>query len=631
MKIEIRKSLELGVVLAAIVPLVMAGCGGGGGSTGGTPTDVKSALNQTLQNGTVVISQFKRKDLTAITGVSVNYTTEVSTAPGISDAVLSQTAPASTDFAGQTNIALAAGGVYKQSISGTSLFETLASSGVTAVNAVANPLIAVNVGGASQFTSYRGEEYKWNITTPAATSVDVTLVQVDASTGKPSYGSGKYYINPLGGSSFIGLNSNNPVVLNATGSSTTSFTSRQISTEVLPGSYRAVITSRDALGKLVAAPFVSDVFTSTAATASAASTVSQTATLLAGKSVILVLKDVNGNPISTGTTVAYLDATTFTPLGYVTPDPTTGEAAFTVSSTTTSVIALVSSGGVIQASYVFTNIAASASVTLQQRTVTGTMSPTACSMATLLPNNTVEAVESFTALQGANLPTGGNITVAANNGDYAITLFGESNTGIQYTLNAKNVLGCPTPTPKTVTVLGANLTSQNLGIAAGGAVSGNISNKISTTTATAVTGLSVAIWQSTTNGYKFINSAITDSSGNYKIELPYGTYMLWANGSVTENIVISATAPTVTQNLIQYNLVGAITKNNGGALQVADTPTVYVGTNLATANKNGVYSIKAMEGKTWFCVAPGGNDLAFATQCNMNILINASTVSAAGQ
>jgi hypothetical protein len=546
-----------------------------------------------------------------------------------------------TDETGQTNMALAAG-AYKQFVSGSGLAQIASSVSASAVNAVTSTLIDVNVGGAApaspQLTVHRGEEYVWNITTPAASSVSVTLVQVDPATGLPNYGSGKVQVQPLG-SNYVGVNTLDPVVLTASSSvaAATSFTSSQVSTEVLPGSYRAVITASGSAG-LVAAPFVSNVFTSTAATANTASAVVQAPTLQAGTAVTVRLQTTAGAALLG--TVEFYDATTYLPLATVAT--VSGDAVLRVPTGTTSVIAKASSGSV-SAYYVFTNLATKFSVTLQQFTVSGgvTSSGAGCTLSTAnVANAMVEAVQNVAALQGSPLPAASIVeTTIATNGNYgSLTLFGDTTAGagLQYTLNARKIKTCPTPTARVVTLNTANATSQTLAVAPGGTVSGTIYDRTLAGTATALGGVKVDIWQSTANGYQLVNTdntsvATTEALGSYSIDLPYGTYMLWANGSVTENIVVSAATPTVTKNLMQYHLVGAISKNTVGALQVADRPTVHVGTNSATANSNGVYSIPAMEGKTWFCVQPGGNDLAYATQCNMNVLIDATTVAAAGQ
>jgi hypothetical protein len=644
MEFKMRQSLELGIVLAAIVPLVMAGCGSSSSSApaaGGTSTDVRSALNQTLQNGEVVIAQFRRSNLSAISNVAVSYTTAVTNTPGITDGVLTIDG-GTTDETGQANMALAAG-AYKQVIEsvGTELKQVQLSASASAVNAVTSTLIDVNVGGAApaapQLNVHRGEEYMWNITTPAASSVTVTLVQVDPATGLPNYGSGKYQVSPLGSSYYVGPNLVNPVVLTASSSvAASSFTSSVVRTEVLPGSYRAVIEARGTTG-LVAAPFVSNVFTSTAATANTASAVVQAATLQAGIDVTVRLLDTAGNALS-GEDVEFYDATTYVPLATV--ETVSGNAVLKVPTGTTSVIAKAEAGSV-SAYYVFTNLATQFNVTLRQFTVAGSAAGLGCTLnAATVTNASVEAVQNVAALQGSPLPAANIVeTTILDNGNYTgLTLFGDTTAGagLQYTLTARKIKTCPTPTASVVTLNTANVTGQVLAVAPGGTVSGMIFDRTIAGTATALGDVDVDVWQSTATGFQLINSDNTNAAGskaigNYSIDLPYGTYMLWANGSVTENIVISAATPTFTQNLMQYHLVGAISKNTVGALQVADRPTVRVGTYDATANSNGVYSIRAMEGKTWFCVQPGGNDLAYATQCNMNVRIDATTVAAAGQ
>lgn len=647
MNIKIRNMGEFCIALALVSTLVIAGCGGGGGGGGGggsagntaTSNDVKAALNQTLKNGTVVITQLQRKDQTKIQAASVSYVAEVTNAPGFNDGLLTPPliSPA-TDISGNTSTTLPAG-AQKQVIWGASLNETLATGAASAVNAVVGmtangvpgrPVLPITVASATLLNSYRGEEYQWNITTPAASSVSVTVVQVDPATTKPDYGTFKYRAQPFGGANYIGLDARDPTVLKVSRTLAAGVTTKQINTEFLPGSYQVIISALDGAGVPVAAPYVSGVITSTTATASSGTPTAKSITLAAGRAVSLTLVTTGGAGIL-NKPVDFYDAATLLPLGSATTNAS-GSASVTVPTTTTSVIAQVWASTAVNApiltTYVFSNVGTTASVTLKEQPVSGAVSAnTTCALgAPVAPATTigtVTAVANSTVLPWNSFNPGVTALVSTS-GAYSLTLFGDATgAGIAYTLSANNIVGCPDATLANITVIGAAV-SQNITVAGGGTIVG----KISTKAGGALPGIGVQIWQSTTAGYRQITTAITDGSGNYQVQVPYGTYMLWADGSVTENIVVSTSSSAI-KNLTQYQLLGTITK--GVSTNASSGATVYVGAQSALATNIGVYNITVMEGKTWFCVVPAAAEGAYAYQCNLNVLVNAANVTAAGQ
>lgn len=670
MKTGIRKVAELGVALTAIATLVLAGCGGGGGGgsssggggSGGATASLTSSLAPVLQIGNVVTAQFQRRDQSTISNVAVAYSLSTTGAPGFSDAKINVTtgtiaAGATTGYstalpAGTFNMQLGNPGFVAGGVGG--LNAVAGTAAVSSVNAVAGNLfpeiIPVAVTNTS-VTNYRAEEYQWTITTPAASAVQVTVVQVDPATGKADVGTGKIVASPLSaGGGYWTTDSRTPLVVTAASSvATGGITSVQLNTELLPGNYKAYVTATNASG-VVAATYISpSVFTSTSTTAATGTPKNMPITLTAGKAVSLTLQNNAGTAIA-GRRVDFFDGATLLNIGGATTDAT-GTASIAVESATTTVLAQVYTGavvGAIDAMYTFSNVAAGgASVTLKQQTVTGAVQPNAsCALTPLAGATTIGSIKvaypSNPSLSLPNdVPLAASATVATN-GAYSLTVFGPTaGTGISYNLSAigtvvgsPGVDGCSDVAVTPVTVAAAAVT-QNLAAAGGGTIIG----KVSTKAGAAVSGLTIDVWQTSANGSKKIATTTTNASGNYQIAVPYGTYTLWAGSSIapltgwsaTEGVVVSAAAQNVSKNLTKFTLTMQVAKSLGTGQSASINPTVNVGGLSVPASNLGVASVDIMEGNTWFCARPGATEASYSYLCNLNVLVDLNSVTAAGQ
>lgn len=639
MNFKIRKIGGAVLAAALVTAFVITGCGGSkGGSTAdttasagntGTTGTLASVVKPVLQPATVYTTNLTRKDTTAIASASSSYIAKKTSAAGFGDAYLTVSNALTSDINGDFTTALPTD-TYIQTLSGAALNE---STVVPIKNAVVGHLapvrLPVTVSGTAPISkNLRSEEYQWTITTPnPATSVSVTIVQLD-STGKPDYGTLKTFAAPFGGANYNVLDAQDPVVLSVS-KLPAGTTTVQINTELLPGTYKAVIQAVAAAGAAPIATYVSPEFTANATTAGTVT--NKSVSMETGKAVSVTLLD-TGGAVMAGRSVDFYDGTSWILLGTAAVDGA-GTATIGVATNTTSVIAQVYNPTtfVTDTVYVFSNLAATSSITLQQQTISGSVAPnTTCTLATTPATiGTVMAVPANPAI----LPVLDFVTVptypvsATTNGSFNAIAFGPTTgTGIPYTLKSTSgVLGCPDVTPAPVTVANAPVT-QNLNAAAGGMVVG----KISTKAGGALSGITVDLWQSTATGYQLFTSATTDVNGNYTAQVPYGTYMIWADGSVSEGIVVSATAASQTKNLTQYSFNIQVSKASGTSTQASTSPTVYVGTKAVAANAFGVASVKVMEGKTWFCVKPGATEIAYGYLCNLNVQVDAAAITAAG-
>lgn len=659
---QFKRVAEIGVGLSAITLLLLAGCGGssgGGGSAGGGGTtaaaSLSSALKPTFDAGNVVTTQFTRRDQSTISNVNVAYTLTTTGAPGFNDAKIAVNA--GTIAAGATtgySTALPSGS-FNLSLSGAGLAAIAGTATTSAVNAVTGSgqspeIIPATVTGAT-VTTYRAEEYQWTVTTPAASSVQVTIVQVDAS-GKPDYGSGKVMTNVAGANGAYAIQDQRvPYVVTAASSvAAGNLTSVQLNTELMPGSYKAYVVATNVSGVPVASSYISpNTITSSATTAAAGTPINVPVTLAAGKAVSLTLQNNAGTAIA-GRWVQFYDAATWFVLGGVVTDAT-GTASIAVDSAVSNVIAQVFVGATnlttTDTLYTFSNIPnTGATATLKQQTVSGAVTPNAtCALTPAAGATTIGTIKVATPTSTtlpvffSELPLAASATVATN-GAYSLTLFGPTTgTGTSYSLSSTGttspgVDGCPDVAVTTTTVANAAV-NQNLTAAGGGTIIG----KVSTKAGAAVANMAIELW----SGNKKVWVTKTDAAGNYQIPVAYGTYTLWAGStgaagfaaatgwSATEGISVSSGANNVTKNLTQYTLTGQVSKNMGGTTQASTSPTVNIGGLAVAASTLGVYSANVMEGKTWFCEKPGATETTYAYRCDLNVLVDAAAVTAAGQ
>jgi len=574
-------------------------------------------------------------------------------APGFNDAQVAVNA--GTILAGAANYSTALpAGSFKLGLTNITGLSAIAPSvAASAVNAVtgasATELIPVTVGGQA-VTTYQAEEYQWTITTPAASSVSLSVVQTDA-TGKPDWGTNKVVASVLGtNGSYYTQDFRATAVVNAVSSvAAGGMTSVQLNTELLPGTYKAYVQAFNASGVPVAATYVSpSTITSTSATAGTTKNVS--ITLAAGKAVSLVLQNTAGTAVA-NRWVDFYEGSTWFPLGSIATDAT-GTASIGVDSTVTTVVAVVNdtTGLGTDAIYTFSGIGAGgATATLKQQTITGVVTPNgSCALTPVNAATTIGTIKvaspTDATLPGifSNVPLAASSPVSTN-GSFSLTLFGPTTGTINYNLSSQGtaspgVDGCPDVAITPVAV-GAAAVTQNLTAAGGGTIIG----KVSTKSGTAVQNMAIDLWQSTTSGNKLVFSTKTDANGNYQIPVAYGTYTLWVGSSglagfaaatgwaATENITVAVGAANITKNLTQYSLTGQVSKSMGGQQQASTSPTINVGGLTAVASSLGVFSVNVMEGKTWFCQKPGATETTYAYRCDLNVQIDAAAVAAAGQ
>lgn len=620
--IKFKRILGFGIGVVAISALLLAGCGGSdSGGGGGITTSLTDALKATVPAGVTTSTTFKRRDGTAISNVNVSYKESTTNTPGIPLGSMNFTGTA-TDVNGTTSSALPSGAKT----------QTYGGGGLVSPTGTPNPVVGSNspvstpltVGATLTSNTLQGEEYVWSVSTgtEAVTSVTVQVYQTDAS-GKADIGSYKTMINPFGGAGFITGDVKGSQVLKITKTFASQvLTNYAINFELMPGNYRVVTSAVATTASTYLASDVSAMITSTATGIK-----NQSVTLSAGKNISVTLLDTGGVALS-GYTVFFYDPTTLLTLGTVLSNAS-GVATLGVSSSTTDIIAVIYGGGVWHAFYPMTLAATGVtSATLQQYTVTGNIvAGTGCTLPTTAPFGTVLAspntgiifFDSFT------LPTA---TVSNTLGNYSLTLFANATTGVKYNLSA-SVPTCADSATNAITMTVAR-TGEVITVSAGGQISG----KVSTKGGAAVPGVVIKLFKQTSaSDYRqYGGTQITDVSGNYTTLVPYGTYQLWADGSVTEGISVSAGSTLATKNLVQYALTGFVQKMNSGALVAANAPAVYVGSQTTTANASGQYNVKVVEGKTWFCAIPNpSNEPTLTYMCNLNVQVDAASVTAAGQ
>ena len=195
--------------------------------------------------------------------------------------------------------------------------------------------------------------------------------------------------------------------------------------------------------------------------------------------------------------------------------------------------------------------------------------------------------------------------------------------------NADKGLYAQIGTKTSVAVTNASLTSQNIAVAPGGVILG----KIQTEGKLDLASIRVSVYGASADGViEEVASMQTNSTGDYSLEVPYGTYFLLANGAVSDGIGISAGAATYQKNLTQFSLLGQVSKNLGNTTAGANAASVLIGAQSATTNSLGVFTFNVMEGKNWICAVPSAtNDPTYGYTCNLNVLVDASTVAAARQ
>lgn len=614
MEIGIRKGESLVLALTVVITLGIAGCSSGGGDSaaGGTATsaNLKDALYSTLNNAPVVSSTLSSQTLTAIAGATVNYMQDVTGVAGFGAGKI-LAASATTDASGVASFAAPAGS-YTAQISGTPI------DLVAGENAAYFSSETVSSSGGK---AYQADQYAFSITSAISMgNVTVQVYQTD-SAGTVDWGSYTTSVNPWAGSA--GASTRNPIVYSKSATPTTTLTDTQ-NVELFKGYYRVVITATPTTATDSIATYIGPVIT----VAGGGATVSTPVSLVApSKAPSLTLQDTTGAALA-GYRVDFYESTNKILIGTTITDAS-GVASIGAPSGTTGVIAKIYNNAVpaaFQGVYVFSDINTTSAAILKQFTVAGQVQPNAGSL------DATDALD-VVALTNSGLGRWADATVASTaatpgTGVYQLTLFGGTTSALNYKLVASGVKGYPDVTKTSIALNNAALTGQNIAVAPGGLILG----KIQTEGKQDISGVTVGVYGTSEDGVieQVVIPATTNLTGDYSIEVPYGTYFLLVNGAVTDGIVISAGAVTYQKNLTQFTMTGQVSKNLGSTTAGANAASVLIGFSTATTSSLGVYTINIMEGKNWVCMAPSAvNDPTYGAACTLNVLVDKDTVAAA--
>lgn len=600
--------------LAILLSIAIISCGGGGGDGGGTTTtssNLKAALYPTLNTAPVVSSTLLRQTAAGIANAKVNYVVDQTGVAGFNAAKIT-VASATSDVNGVASFAVPTG-TYSAKLS------SLPADAVTGENAEYYATETVTASGGK---SYQTDQYSVAITSPfPLASVQVSVYQTD-STGKVDWGSYTNAVDPVTG--IVASALRNPIVFDKTTTMVgTATTSTIENVELFKGYYRIVVRGTPVTPANALAPYISTVIT----VAGGGGTQNHAAALLApSKAPSITLQDTTGAPIKTGYTVNFYESTNHILLGTADTDLITGVASVGAPTGVTSVVAKIyaPTTAAYQGVYVFSDIATSSAMILQQFTVAGQLQPSSGALDTT-------AVPTVYALANSGLGRWADTEVASANatagtGVYSLTLFGGTTAPLNYKLSARNVTGFPDVTKKVVAV--SNPTAgQNITVAPGGVILGRLQTEGKADLANVL----VSVFGTAADGIiELVNSQLTDATGNYSLQVPYGTYFLLVNGAVTDGLTVSSGTPTVSKNLTQFAMTGQVSKKIGSTTQGASGATVFAGFQTATGSSLGVYTINVMEGKNWICAAPSAvNDPTYGYSCNLNVLVDAASVAAA--
>jgi hypothetical protein len=481
--------------------------------------------------------------------------------------------------------------------------------------------------------NYQADQYTWNVTYSAGLSSVALLIYQTDTAGTVDWGNYTKIVDPINGS--VGSGVRNPVVYfnNVTGLAGATTNSQSV--ELFKGNYRAVIIATPSTGTTPIATYLGSVFSvagtgliaSANAVTLAAPTISPAVTLL----------NTGGTAVA-GISVAYYETSNKMYIGSATTDGT-GTATIGAPTGTTGVIAAITTG-TPTGGYIFNNLATSASVTLQQYTVTGSIkAPTGMSLdATQTPQVYAQIDSGLGRWNSVDYTDVATATATAGTGAYTLTLYGAKTgtSAIKYKIGVRTaggndgVLGYPGVSKTSVALSNAALTAQDINVAQGGVVMGYVH-----TEANAAVAATVSIYGTSADGViDLVASASTGSpvAGVFTIEVPNGNYFMMVNGAVSEGVSAS-TGSLYYKDLTRFTLDGRVTKTSGAISSAAANATVRIGAYTAATNSLGAYSISAMEGKNWTCVMPNWTaaptDITYSAACTLNVLVDAASVAAA--
>ena len=578
------------LLMAALAMLtVLSACGGGGdGGETGPPvaTNLHAVFFRTLTNAPVQSVILLNQIGTPIAGNAVTLDTRVdSTGNRLAGQVITRTTDAAS---GRADFALPTG-TYPVVISA--------------------PAGTFNIGGfndkvtvANGITTYQTSQQTWNVSTPSATFLSITIFQTDAS-GNLDRGT---TLRPL-----------NPQVLSTFLTSTIGKDTWQFTTELFKGTYRAVIRAVPLTGSSIA-PYVTPASALITAAGNGATETVPTITMNTGGSLLdLTLFDGLSTAISSTVTpyrVDVFDKASLLLLGSASTN-TLGNAA-------------VQTGDITDIVAIVTNT--TSTLTGVEAIKAFTVSPT-----------TPVLLHKFAVNGSVVPPTGGALdaadttisVTATTNPQFGIEFFDKTMAGsisapvsplgiIQnlkvfegtYTLSAR-INKFPDSDKPAITVSGADLTGLTINVRPGGVITGRIQDQSKID----IANVFVVVTDATTNDP--INSAISSTQGTYTVGVPFGTYNVFVNGAVTRNFVVNT--DTVTKNFTQFNIQGRLTDSLGGGLAGA----VLASGGNATAGGLGTFSIKLMEGENWVWFTPPASSPSLGFAFEPAVLIDANTIT----
>jgi hypothetical protein len=450
-------------------------------------------------------------------------------------------------------------------------------------------------------------------------SVKIDVYQTD-SAGNVDWGNYTTAVNPWALSA--GPSLRNPIVYSKTTSGLAGATTDTENVELFKGYYRIVITATPSVAANSIATYISSVIT----VAGGGATVSTPVALAApSKAPSITLQDTTGAALA-NYTVYFYESTNKILIGTATSSAL-GVASVGAPSGTTGVLAKIYNGATYLGVYAFSDINTTSAATLKQFTVQGQVQPNSGTLDATDPL-TVYALTNSGLGRWADNSAVASVAATPGTGVYSLTLFGGTTAALNYKLGASSVKGYPDVTKTSIALNNAALTGQNIAVAPGGLILG----KIQTEGKVDIAGVTVYVFGTAADGVieQAVSSVVTNATGDYSIEVPYGTYFLLVNGAVTDGISISAGAVTYQKNLTQFAMTGQVSKNLGSTTAGANAASVLIGFQTATTSNLGVYTINVMEGKNWICMAPSAvNDPTYGAACTLNVQVDATTVAAA--
>ena len=587
-----------------LIPLVLiVGCSGGGGddpasasssssstsSGGGLPAAVtlKSAINPTLKEESVIATTLTRQNGDPIVGATVTMRSRIGNTPIVAGSGV-------TDPNGVKGL-VAAAGTYDYIIAG--LPATVGNySGKLTVTAAA-----------TQTNSLQTSEQKISVAATGITTATVRIHQLDSSDE---------IVNIFSPN----LSVTSTVVVNDI---------IDITTELFAGRYRFVVSGADAAGNF--ATQMTDIIT---ISGQGATESTQTVNLsTSGNAVALTLLDEVGAALPNYHLTA-VDATTGLQLGTATTDGA-GVGSFNIHSGFNNVAIYIQNAATfIEGIYINASLTATDITTLQKRTVSGAVEPPAGSAldATDTASITFDIADLPAKMAEVTYVTRLSELTAMTPGTgiYTRTLFPGS-----YSVKATGVQGFPDVTPTAITVVGVNLPNTNVAVAVGSIITGRIQDQANNNQA----NVEVQIFPAnslTDNTVRQITSVMSNAQGIYSAELPYGTYDLWVGGSVITNLTVSSTVPTLTRNITRFQVTGrVIDELNAGVQAVYSNPgisSVIGATTISgpttAASTLGIFTGRLYEGLATLCYTPPASRSTLGSQCFFSTDVNATAVDA---